>query len=597
MAESQLPATQGAALPPPLDLSHHFSHVTKKREASTVKGLYKYFQIPGIHNLAGGLPHFSYFPFDTLEAAVAHPHRFKSTPIAPVDPPENVGILSSHQPPAADHVKVPKESKTKNVLSKIDLLTALQYGTAEGYPPLLSFIRKFTREHLHPNVPYANGPEVILTCGSTDGFSKTIEALSNIWIEERGWIGEREGILCERFAYMMAIQAVKPRGLNVVPVAIDEQGMMASGPGGLADVLENWDFSRGRRPHLMYTVTTGQNPTGTTMSVERRKEIYALCQKYDIIIIEDEPYWNLQYPSANRLAAQYRGESAGPDLFTRNYNSHGRSSGYEFLDSLVPSYLSVDTDGRVVRLDTFSKTIAPGCRLGWITAQPAIIERILRITESSTQQPSGFVQAMVAEVLLGQQRQGASDKNSSSDDAGWQMDGWVRWLEGLRGEYERRMRDMCVTLEEGKYVVVDEAAEQHTSEDLSGWEVINKVPMYDFVWPTAGMFVWLKIRVDTHPLLSRYGPEKVCTALWLFLMKKPFLSLVAPGKVFAPTKEVYDTAYQYFRLCFAPMETDQVADTAQHVVAGFRAFWQLKNFDDIKELEQPLPDITPVSLD
>lgn len=333
------------------------------------------------------------------------------------------------------------------------------------------------------------------------------------------------------------------------------------------------------------------------MSVERRKEIYALCKKYDIIIIEDEPYWNLQYPSACRLAAQYRGESV-PDLFTRNYNLHGRSSGYKFLDSLVPSYLSIDTDGRVVRLDTFSKTIAPGCRLGWVTAQPAIIERILRITESTTQQPSGFVQALVAEVLLGQAKQGTSHENSSSSDAGWQMDGWVRWLEGLRGEYERRMRDMCLILEEGKYVIVDRAsaAQRGTDEELSEWEVINKVPMYDFVWPMAGMFVWIKIRVDTHPLLLRYGPEKVCTALWHFLMKKPFLSLVSPGLIFAPTQEVYETAYQYFRLCFAPMETDQVADTARHLVAGFRAFWQLKDFDDIKELEQPLPDIASLSL-
>jgi DNA-binding transcriptional MocR family regulator len=54
------------------------------------------------------------------------------------------------------------------------------------------------------------------------------------------------------------------------------------------------------------------------------------------------------------------------------------SYGYPFLDSLAPSFLSIDVDGRVVRLDTFSKTIAPGCRLGWITAQPAIIERYVR---------------------------------------------------------------------------------------------------------------------------------------------------------------------------------------------------------------------------
>jgi DNA-binding transcriptional MocR family regulator len=54
---------------------------------------------------------------------------------------------------------------------------------------------------------------------------------------------------------MNAIQAARPRGLNIVPVAVDDEGMTASGKGGLAEVLENWDMNKGKRPHLMYTVT------------------------------------------------------------------------------------------------------------------------------------------------------------------------------------------------------------------------------------------------------------------------------------------------------------------------------------------------------
>jgi DNA-binding transcriptional MocR family regulator len=205
-----------------------------------------------------GLPHVSYFPFDTLEAAVAHPDRFKPTPLVPVHPPEDAhnakSDTSSSQPTSA-RLKVPKESSTTNILRKIDLTTALQYGLADGYPPLRLFIREFVREHLHPNVPYAQGPEVILTNGSTDGFAKSLEALSNIWNEGKDWIGEREGLLCENFTYMNAIQAATPRGLNIAGVAIDAEGMLATGKGGLEDVLENWDYRRGRRPHLMYTIT------------------------------------------------------------------------------------------------------------------------------------------------------------------------------------------------------------------------------------------------------------------------------------------------------------------------------------------------------
>ena len=150
---------------------------------------------------------------------------------------------------------VPKESDVPDIAQKIDLTTALQYSAVDGYPPLLSFIRQFVRENLHPNVPYKGGPDVILNCGSTDGFSKTIEAFTDVWDEDRDWIGERQGILCEEYTYMNAIQAVEPRGVNIVPVAMDNQGMRVHGKGGLADVLKHWDHSKGKRPHLMYTVS------------------------------------------------------------------------------------------------------------------------------------------------------------------------------------------------------------------------------------------------------------------------------------------------------------------------------------------------------
>lgn len=214
--------------------------------------------------MRAGLPNNNYFPFDTLEAKAALPNRFKPTPNVPVDPPSSLPAqlakLSTSDASTASRVVVPKAVLSDNILRNIDLKSALQYGTAQGYPPLYSFLRQFTRENLHPNVPYAGGPEIILTCGSTDGFSKAIEALSNTWTENRDWIRDREGLLVEEFAYMNAIQAARPRGLNIVPVALDAEGMLASGKGGIEDVLENWDESKGKRPHLIYTVTWVQQP-------------------------------------------------------------------------------------------------------------------------------------------------------------------------------------------------------------------------------------------------------------------------------------------------------------------------------------------------
>lgn len=294
----------------------------------------------------------------------------------------------------------------------------------------------------------------------------------------------------------------------------------------------------------------GQNPTSGVLSVKRRKEIYTLCQKYDIIIVEDDPYWYLQYPSANALSAKYRDGHQSSAEPGRNHNAGGKSSGFKFLDSLVPSYLSIDTQGRVVRLDTFSKTVAPGCRLGWITAQPALVERILRITETSTQQPSGFVQAMIAELIMGPQSPADGGRGGSKDGSGWKVDGWVRWLEGLRGNYERRMNTMCKILEEGRFFVKSTpnysttirssiGSLEEVNHDTDDMEVLEKVPMFDFTYPLGGMFLWMHINLETHPLYNhpKIPHAKLSHALWVHLTEKPFLCLVAPGGIFSPTPE------------------------------------------------------------
>lgn len=257
--------------PDPKDLSHHWSKTAKNRQASSIKQFYKYFTIPGIGQLAGGLPNNYYFPFDTLEAKVARPDRWEPTPNKPIDPPEDddeaiarlslkeekktVKKTSSPLNQPQDAITVPHTSQQDNPIKKIDLSTALQYGQAQGFPPLYYFIRQMTQKYMHPNCPYKGGPEVILTCGNTDGFSKCLQLLTNEWSEDKDWIRDRDGLLVEKFAYGNALAAARPRGLNIVPVNIDDEGMMAHGEGGLGGVLEGWDFKRGRRPRLMYTVT------------------------------------------------------------------------------------------------------------------------------------------------------------------------------------------------------------------------------------------------------------------------------------------------------------------------------------------------------
>ncbi|KAG9245936.1 pyridoxal phosphate-dependent transferase [Calycina marina] len=572
----------------PLDFSHYYSRTTVARQASSMKDFYKYFMIPGIGNLAGGLPNRKYFPYDTLEAQVAQPSRWVATPNDPNALAEKLAAASSVKKKKSDtsapiHMTVPHGAKSSNPLTKIDLDTALQYGTAQGYPPLYSFLRQFTRDHLQPNIPYKGGAEIILTVGNTDGFSKTLECLSNPWNPDHDWIGEREGILVEAFSYPNALGAVRPRGLTVTPVAIDGEGLVADGPGGMEDVLANWDTSLGKRPHLLYTVTIGQNPTSGVLSLQRRKELYAVCSKYNVIIIEDEPYWYLQFPSAATLEAMARGTTPPTPVA----HTLGKSSGYPYLDSLVPSFLNVDTDGRVVRLDTFSKTVAPGCRVGWITAQPNIIERLLRITETSTQQPSGFVQSMLAELVMGPQVSLEEFKKKSRDDqasfSGWKMDGWVRWIEGLRGSYERRMQRMSTILDDGQFYVKQGTPNKAADSE---WAVISKTQMYSFDWPRGGMFIWVKLHFETHPLFSAVPAQRLAHALWIFFTLKPYLVLVSPGAMFSPTDEIREAeGYKYFRLCFAAVEEPEIERCSNSFANAVQKFWTIKSVEDLDRID------------
>ncbi len=330
----------------------------------------------------------------------------------------------------------------------------------------------------------------------------------------------------------------------------------------------------------------GQNPTGGTLSIQRRKKLYALCSKYDVMIIEDDPYWYLQFPSAVALEAEAR------NLPTASAPVHTfeKSSGYPFLDSLVPSYLNFDYDGRVIRLDTFSKTVAPGCRLGWITAQPAIVERIVRITESSTQQPSGFVQSMISELIMGPQPIMSEFVKKSKKEqvtfTGWKTDGWVRWLAGLRGVYEKRMNRMCDALEQGRFLL-KQGTPLKTSE--SDWAVISKTKMYSFHWPRGGMFVWIQMHYESHSLFGQIDGAKMAKLCWLFLTTAPYLVLAAPGLIFSPTQDIMEKeGWKYYRLCFAAVTEEEVGKSAKRFAEGIKAFWLIK---DKKELEDIDPEV------
>jgi aromatic amino acid aminotransferase I len=180
-----------------------------------------------------------------------------------------------------------------------------------------------------------------LSVGSTSALEQTFRIFC-----ERG-----DYILSEEYTFASAVETAAPLGLKFLGVGFDDQGML---PESLDEILSGWDAeARGaRKPFVLYTVPSGQNPTGYTQLLPRRQAIYKIAQKHDLYIIEDEPYYFLQMQ-------KYTGKDA-PD-------PPPPASVEDFLDSLIPTYVSLDVDGRVMRQDSFSKVISPGTRVGWIT--------------------------------------------------------------------------------------------------------------------------------------------------------------------------------------------------------------------------------------
>ena len=171
-------------------------------------------------------------------------------------------------------------------------------------------------------------------------------------------------LLTEEFTYTSALETAEPLDIHVIGIKMDNEGLV---PSEMDNILEHWnpEVRGGAKPQVLYTIPTGQNPTGITASRARREDIYAVAQRHDIYIIEDDPYYYLQLHPTSGLKEFNDFQAALNQL------------------KLPPSYLSIDTDGRVLRMDSFSKIIAPGVRMSWITASEQIIERVFRTHEVS----------------------------------------------------------------------------------------------------------------------------------------------------------------------------------------------------------------------
>ncbi|MAT19134.1 MAG: GntR family transcriptional regulator [Leifsonia sp.] len=289
---------------------------------------------------------------------------------------------------------------------------ALQYGSGQGTPRLREQILDvMSLEGIHASVD-----DVVVTTGS----QHALELVSKLFLDPG------DVVIAEGPSYVTAMVVFRSFQAEVAHVAMDEHGLI---PESLRETIANLKRA-GKRLKFLYTIPSFQNPMGVTLSWQRRMEVLEIARANDILVIEDNPYGLLYFDQAPPHAMR-----------------------------------SLEEDG-VVYLGTFSKTLAPGLRVGWALAPHAIREKLILANEAAVLSPSSFAQIVISEYL------------ASAD--------WRGQIDVFRSSYKER-RDAMLT-----------ALKEH-------------LPGLHWTVPNGGFYVWLTMpgHLDSKAMLPRAVKELV----------------------------------------------------------------------------------------
>lgn len=220
---------------------------------------------------------------------------------------------------------------------------ALQYSTTEGFQPLREQIARRMNSKNKTNV---TKDDILITNGSQQGLD----------FAGRVFLNEGDVVLCESPSYLGAINAFKSYGSKFIEVPTDKDGMIMEELEKILEVTEN--------VKMIYVIPDFQNPTGITWTLERRKKFIEIISKYEIPVLEDNPYGELRF----------KGES-------------------------LPSLKSMDKKGLVIFLGTFSKILCPGYRLGWTCAYQNILKKFIFVKQVADIQASSISQIEVSKFI------------------------------------------------------------------------------------------------------------------------------------------------------------------------------------------------------
>ena len=233
--------------------------------------------------------------------------------------PEVVSLSAGNPAPDAFPAKEIAEISA-DLLSRHPV-DALQYGLTEGYAPLRDYLKKYMKDK------YGIGSEndrLIITSGAQQVMDLAAKSLCN----------EGDVVICEAPSFIGSLNSFRSYNARLVGVPVESDGINT-------EILEE-KLKTEKNVRFIYVIPNFQNPSGVTMSLEKRKKVYSLAKKYGVMILEDNPYGELRYFGEN-----------------------------------VPAIKSLDTDGIVMYAGSFSKVISPGMRVGWCVAPNPVIQKMV----------------------------------------------------------------------------------------------------------------------------------------------------------------------------------------------------------------------------
>jgi len=271
----------------PINTEEFYSILASKMKASAIREILKLVQNPEVISLAGGMPDPITFPVEEIKEI------------------------------------------SQNIFNKKSA-QALQYSSTEGLPEL----RRCILDHLAKDGNKGELENIIISSGSQQGLD----------LVGKTFLSPGDVAIVELPSYLAALNAFYSYGGELVGIPMDDEGMQM-------DILEEKLTqlkNEGKKVKFIYTISNFQNPAGVTMSLARRKKIIEIAHKFNIFIVEDNPYEKLRF----------EGEP-------------------------TPSIYSLEKNGSVISLGTFSKILCPGLRLAWILGNKEVIRKIAILKQAT----------------------------------------------------------------------------------------------------------------------------------------------------------------------------------------------------------------------